>query len=177
MARPTLELISALRVTVNRLRTGERYQWSHQGCCNCGHLAQTITRTDRAEIHRLALQKAGDWGEKAVEYCATSGYPIDHILGQMLEVGLTQQDIWHLERVSDRRVLLRLPPERRDLRRNRREDVILYMEAWADLLTEELGQRPQGDDPQGLVALPVPTAGVSQEAPADAHPIPEEEVA
>jgi hypothetical protein len=153
MATPTLELISALRVTVQRLRSGERYQWTHQGCCNCGHLAQTITRQDRATIHQLALEKAGDWGEKAVEYCPTSGYPIDHIIGQMLAIGLTREDIYHLERVSDRRVLLRLPEGQRDLQRNRREDVILYMETWAALLEEALGLDPRGDDPRGLRAL------------------------
>lgn len=127
-------LIEALRTTAARLQTGERYRWTHQGACNCGHLAQTLTQKSRQEIHQAALQKAGDWREHAIEYCATSGLPIDHILGEMLDAGLTLGDIEHLERLSDPRVLRALPPEERTLDYRRREDVVRYMEAWATLL-------------------------------------------
>ncbi len=157
MARPSLELISALRVTVARLRGGEQYQWSHQGCCNCGHLAQTLTRCSQAEIHRMALEKAGDWGEKAIEYCATSKYPIDHIIGVMLEVGLTQDDIYNLERLGDKRIVDRLPLGERNLARNRREDVVRYMEAWIGLLEEELSLQPP--DGEGSNVSLIPHAG------------------
>jgi hypothetical protein len=108
------------------------------GACNCGHLAQTITSRSREEIHRLAIEKAGDWGEHAVEYCPTSGYPIDHILGQMLEVGLELGDVEHLEKLSDPRVLRRFEVGRRDLSHRDRADVVRYMEEWADMLEERL---------------------------------------
>ncbi len=134
-------LIEALRSTALRLRAGETYRWAHQGACNCGHLAQTLTKRSREEIHRAALQKAGDWREHAVEYCATSGLPIDHILSEMLAVGLTLEEIEHLERLSDPRVLARLPAAERHLDFRDREDVIRYMEAWAALLEAQLEAR------------------------------------
>jgi hypothetical protein len=135
-------LIEALRVTAARLRAGADYQWGHFGACNCGHLAQTITRRSRAEIHQAATVRARDWGDAAVEYCPASGYPIDHILDEMLAVGITLAEIRHLEALSDRRVLARLPEGRRYLERNRRDDVVLYLETWADLLEDEARALP-----------------------------------
>lgn len=138
MARPTLELVQALRVTAKRLRTEVEYYWSHQGSCNCGHLAQTITQFSKVEIHRFAIERYGDWEDHAEDYCPTSGHHIDSIITTMLEMGMTREDIGRLERLSDNAVLMRLAPERRALQYNRREDVVLYMETWADLLEEQL---------------------------------------
>ena len=128
------DLAVALRQTAARIRAGETYRWTHQGSCNCGHLAQTLTQRTRAEIHAAAVQKAGDWREHTIDYCPTSGLPIDHILGEMLDAGLTLSDIEHLERLSDRKVLETLPVGERHLDFRERDDVVRYMEAWADLL-------------------------------------------
>jgi hypothetical protein len=138
MARPTIELIQVLRATAERLSEGALYQWSHQGSCNCGHLAQTVTNLSKAEIHAYALQKAGDWGRKSIDYCPDSGYPIDLIISQMMEIGLSTDDLYHLERLSAPKILKKIPRERRPLMHNRREDVILYLNAWVDMLEEEL---------------------------------------
>ncbi len=143
MARATAELITALRTTADRLAGGAHYRWSHQGACNCGHLAQTVTNLSRAEIHKRALQKAGDWNRHTVDYCPTSGYPIDHIISAMLEIGLTPEDLAHLERLSDRNILRRLPPGQRELDHRKREDVIRYMRTFATMLEETfLAQTP-----------------------------------
>lgn len=138
MARPTIELIQVLRATAERLSEGALYQWSHQGSCNCGHLAQTVTSLSKAEIHAYALQKAGDWGQKSIDYCPDSGYPIDLIISKMIEIGLSTDDLYHLERLSATNIQKRIPQERRPLMHNRREDVILYLNTWADMLEEEL---------------------------------------
>lgn len=109
------------------------------GACNCGHLAQTVTRATPQELREWALQKPGDWTEQALEFCPTSGYPIDHVLGSLLELGLTAEDIGHLERLTCPRVLRGLPVERRtSLSHRERDDVIAYLRAWADLLEGEL---------------------------------------
>ena len=71
-------------------------------------------------------------------YCPTSGLPLDDIIGEMLGAGLSLRDIRHLEELSDPRVLARLPAHRRHLRRNARRDLVLYLDAWADRLAEEL---------------------------------------
>lgn len=139
MARPTLELIQALRVTAARLSGGDggaRYKWSHFGQCNCGNLAQTVTRLSPEQVYRAAFDRSGDWGEQAREFCPTSGYPIDFVLRSLFELGLEQTDIRHLERLSDDRVLKRLSVS--SLAHNHRDNVVRYMNAWADLLEEAL---------------------------------------
>lgn len=134
-------LIQALRMTALRLDSGVQFRWTHMGACICGNLAQTVTRLSAADIHRAALQKAGDWGEQAYDFCPTSGLPIDHIMGTLMDLGLGPADIRHLERLSDPQVLRRLPLEQQMLNRLERNDVILYLNTWADLLEERAGRR------------------------------------
>jgi hypothetical protein len=136
MARPTIELIYALRGTASRLSHGAAYSWSHFGQCNCGNLAQTITQLSPEQVYRAAFERAGDWGEQALEFCPTSGFPIDFVLARLFELGLEREDMRHLERLSDDRVLKRLGVV--SLAHNQRENVVRYMEAWADLLEESL---------------------------------------
>ncbi len=135
MARANHDLIDALRRTARRLSGDVSYQWGHMGTCNCGHLAQSITGLAGAEIHESALIREGDWAEQAKEYCPTSGTLIDTILAAMFDLGLTRDDVRHLERLSDHDVLRHIG---RHLRFNNREDVVLYMTVWADLLEEEV---------------------------------------
>ena len=132
-----IRLAEALRVTAARLDSGAYYQWTNQGACNCGHLAQTLTTRSRAEIHSMALEKAGDWREHVVDYCPTSRYPIDHIITTMLDAGLTRRDLSDLERLRSNSVRVRLPEGQRSLDYRKREDVVLYMQTWADLLQEQ----------------------------------------
>ncbi|MCS6808694.1 MAG: hypothetical protein RML40_08455 [Bacteroidota bacterium] len=139
MAYPTPELIQALRTTAQRLRdTNVQYYWSHQGSCNCGHLAQTITHLSKAEIHSCAIERHGDWDDHAEDYCPTSGHKLDYIITEMLSIGLERSDIGELERLSNTQILRRIPAQHRALQYNRREDVILYMETWATMLEEQL---------------------------------------
>ncbi len=133
---PGPELIAALRTTARRLESGADYRWTHMGSCNCGHLAQTLTRLPKEEIHRLALERSGDWGEQAREYCPTSGFPMDHVLAVLFDVGLTRDDVWYLERLSDPEVLRRLPLGERHLDHRRRRDVVRYLRTWASLLED-----------------------------------------
>ena len=136
MARPTRTLIDALVAAADRLESGADYSWTHMGSCNCGHLVQSLTNRSKSEIHRLALQKAGDWGQQAVEHCPVSGYPIDHIITTMVEAGMTHQDIHQLERLSSPAVLRALPDGRRRLDHRDRNDAVLYMRTWAALLQQ-----------------------------------------
>ncbi len=138
MARATRELILALRKTVIRLRSGEPYQWGHLGACNCGHLAQTLTKLPKGEIHRAALARVGDWGDVSRGYCATSGLKVDSIIKSMIAAGLNLNDIEYLENLSDRAVLRHMGVGPEGLKHNVRDDVIAYMEAWAKLLEAQL---------------------------------------
>lgn len=157
MAIANPRLILALRATAGRLEVlGTPYRWTHMGMCNCGQLAQTVTRLSKEEIHRMALQKAGDWGRQAVDHCPTSGYPMDHVISQLMELGLSEVDIDRLERLADREVLRRLPPTTRHLDKRSRDHAVLYMRAWADLLEQEW---LRGQDELEAPELPVAAGG------------------
>jgi hypothetical protein len=138
MAHPSIELIDALRRTANKLADQQTpYQWGHMGSCNCGNLAQELTKLTKGEIHQFAMQGRGDWREQVEEFCPTSGLPMDLLITDMLNHGLTTSDLQHLERLSDKRVQARISPERRNnLRHNFRDDVVIYLQEWANLLEE-----------------------------------------
>ena len=150
MAIANRPLVEALRETADRLDSGgTAYRWTHQGACNCGHLAQTLTGRSSAEIHRAALERPGDWATHAVDYCPSSGYRIDDILGQLLDAGLELGDIEHLERLSDPKVRARVVSERTEpsLDFRRRGDVVAYLRAFADLLADRLSVTESGELP------------------------------
>ncbi len=138
MAFANETLIIALRKTASRLRDGAPYTWGHHGQCNCGNLAQVVTRFSAEEIQRYAHTGAGEWTELAENHCAVTGLPVDLLMHSLMDIGLTPTDIHHLEYLSDKAVLCHLPGGFRWLRRNRREDAIAYFEAFADLLENKL---------------------------------------
>lgn len=144
MTVPSRALIEALRTTADRIHGGARYQWTHMGACNCGHLAQTVTELSAAEIHAMALRKQGDWRDQVLEdeatpeYCPTSGLPMDALIERLLDLGLTRRDLAHLERLSDPAVLRELPVGGRTLDYRRRTHVVAYMHAFATKLERQL---------------------------------------
>ena len=139
MAIASAKLIDLLQQTIALLERSEQYQWGHSGACNCGHLAQVITGYDKSQIHYWAMQKGGDWTDNAGDYCQSSGYEIDRVIEIMLQVGLQIEDIQDIETLSNAKVLAHLPPEKRRLRHNKKEDVIFYFQTWVALLEQELG--------------------------------------
>lgn len=136
MAKPTLELIDALRQTAYNLKLGAHYAWGNHGACNCGNLVQTVAHLTKEEILTYAHAGIGEWTELAVDFCPVSNAPIDLLLKKLQEIGLTPTDIHHLEYLDDRSVLTHLPGGFRWLKRNLREDVISYFETFAALLEE-----------------------------------------
>lgn len=148
MATPTRELISALRTTAARIAEGDKFMWGNMGACNCGHLAQTITQLTREDIHNFAMERHGDWYNQTLEFCPTSGYPMDIVIQTMLSTGLSLKDLQHLERLNDPAVKPFLPAGKKYLRRNSREDAVLYMKAMADMLEAQLLRQPANIAPQ-----------------------------
>lgn len=140
MATPSLKIIDALRKTANQLQNGSRYEWGHMGSCNCGNLAQTITSFTRAEIQKHALEKRGDWSEQLIDYCPTSGFPMDLIIEKMIDFGFSKQDLRHLEWLSDTVIVTEVLKNKSitHLNRNSKHDTILYMKTWANLLEDQL---------------------------------------
>ncbi len=138
MAYPNEELISSLRKAAQRLREGAHYAWGDHGSCNCGHLLQVVTRKSRSEILTAAQAGIGEWTELATEYCGVTNEPVDELLGHLQQLGLTPSDIHHLEYLEDREVLEQLPGGFRWLRKNQRDDVIMYFETMASLLEDRM---------------------------------------
>lgn len=138
MAFPNIELISALRSTADRLRKGAYYAWGHHGGCNCGNLLQVITHLSKEEIVQYAHEAHGEWTELAEEYCESTNEPLARIISTLHGIGLTNTDIHNLEWLEDREVLEHLPGGFRWLRKNLREDTILYFETFADLLESRM---------------------------------------
>jgi len=138
MAKATLEIIQLLRKTAVTIEISPNYQWGHMGACNCGFLAQAITQLTQAEIHRRALMRHGDWSEQLNDYCPIHGLPFDDIISELIAFGFDSDDLRHLEKLSDPKIIRSLPPAERMLAHNNKKDVVRYMRVWANLLEEEL---------------------------------------
>ena len=137
MAQSSPALINVLRATAQKLETSNLYQWGHMGACNCGFLAQEITHLSKSEIHQKAMLGSGDWSEQLNDYCPTSGLPMDTLITELLNFGFDADDLRHLEKLSDGRILRMLPPDQRNLKHNLKKDAVTYLKAWVILLEEE----------------------------------------
>lgn len=127
-----LHLIDALRTTAARVRSGAHYEWGHAGACNCGHLAQTVTHRTAPQIYR---DVGGEWSEHLRDHCPITGQAVDDVAAQMIRFGFTPSELADLERLENPQVLARIP-DRRELQRNDRQDLVLYLETWASLLED-----------------------------------------
>jgi hypothetical protein len=145
MAKPGIKLIEALRKTARELQKSSDYQWGHMGSCNCGFLAQTITKLNKNEIHSRAMQRYGDWNEQLNDYCPTSGLLIDDMISELLNAGLDIEDLKQLEKLSNPQILNNLPSGIRHLNHNCKADVIEYFYAWAHLLETKITDRIEID--------------------------------
>ncbi|HEX6193191.1 MAG TPA: hypothetical protein VFZ42_12540 [Chitinophagaceae bacterium] len=142
MATATISLITALREAAQRLNVGAHYAWGNHGACNCGHLLQVMTPYSEQEILRYAHTGIGEWTELGEDYCMNIATPLGLMVQRLQEAGLTATDIHHIEYLSDKKVLQHLPGGFRWLKKNRREDVILYFEAFANMLEESYIKLP-----------------------------------
>ncbi len=137
MSQLRITVADRLVETAARLRSGAPYKWTHQGRCNLGHLIQTVTGLAAPKIHEVAIQSEGEWIDHAAAYCETSGLPVDDLITQVLQLGLSLDEVADVERLSSRKVLRWLPAHRRTLDYRQRDDVVLYFETWAEVLRAE----------------------------------------
>ena len=80
----------------------------------------------------------GDWSEQLNDYCPIHGLPFDDIISELIEFGFDSNDLKHLEKLSDPKIIRLLPQAERTLLHNNKKDVIRYLRLWANLLEEEL---------------------------------------
>lgn len=138
MAKPSLEIIETLRNAAQKIKESENYQWGHMGACNCGFLAQEVTKLTKAEIHRRAMERHGDWTEHLNDYCPVNGLPFDDIISELIAFGFDSSDLKHLEKLSDPNILRVLSFAERNLQHNVKQDVVSYLKVWINLLEDEL---------------------------------------
>jgi hypothetical protein len=138
MAHANTQLIEALRETAKRLKEGAYYAWGNHGACNCGNLVQSVTVLSKEEILKYAQTGIGEWTELAEEYCEATNAPVNLLIHKLEMIGLTPTDIHNIEYLADREVLDALPEGFKWLKKNVREDVILYFETFANMLEERL---------------------------------------
>jgi hypothetical protein len=138
MAHPNPTLINALRNTATKLAEGNHYAWGNHGSCNCGNLLQTVTTLSAQEILQHAHTGIGEWSEIALDYCGVTSAPHTMMIGKLEDIGLTPSDIHNLEYLEDKQVLQQLPGGFRWLSRNKREDVVLYFNTFANMLESKL---------------------------------------
>jgi hypothetical protein len=143
MAHPNIRLIEALREAAQNLRSGADYAWGNHGSCNCGHILQVVTNLSQNEILEHAQTVYGEWTEIAEEYCGVTNAPAYLLVSRLEKLGLTSTDIHNLEYLEDKIVLENLPGGFRWLKRNIREDVIVYFETMAEMMEEELLKKIQ----------------------------------
>ena len=92
----------------------------------------------RQEILTFAHTGIGEWTELAEEYCYVTDAPVQMLISSLEKLGLTPTDIHNLEYLEDKSVLRNLPGGFRWLKKNKREDVIIYFNAFADVLEAKL---------------------------------------
>jgi hypothetical protein len=135
MATISLEVIQVLRNTAKRISESPDYEWGHMGACNCGFLAQEVTQLTKKEIHTRAMEGHGDWNEQLNDYCPTSGLRMDDLISELLNFGFDIDDLRHLEKLSDQKVLNTID---RHLSHNDKGDVVDYLNKMASLLEYQL---------------------------------------
>jgi len=152
VAYPNLQLVETLREAAKNLRNGADYAWGHHGSCNCGHVLQVVTRLDKNEILEHAQTSHGEWSEIADEYCGITNAPAYLLISKLEKLGLTPTDIHNLEYLEDRTVLENLPGGFSWLKKNVREDVVVYFETMGEMFEQEL-----------LKKIPIPEISMLQE--------------
>jgi hypothetical protein len=99
----------------------------------------------KAEIHMSAMQGIGDWNDQLNDFCPGSGLPFDQIVQEMLAIGFSVKDLMSLEYLNDKKVL-ELLPSGIHLVKNKRQDVVMYLSTWADMLEEEMHESIKAEE-------------------------------
>ena len=91
---------------------------------------------------RPALDE-GAWEPENVGACSLTGMSLDVVFETLASVGLDSNDVQHLERLTDPEIRRRLGTHNDHFPHNDRQNVIDYLNAWADLLEEQLSSEKQ----------------------------------
>ena len=90
------------------------------------------------KIIQYAHTGIGEWSELSSGECAITDAPVNFLLATLENLGLTGTDIHHLEYLTDREVLNQVEGGFRWLKKNQKQDVIAYFEAFAVLMEQKM---------------------------------------
>lgn len=137
----TKQLIDGLRTAADWIESGKvDYDWSLFSSCNCGILAQAITKLSKENIFEQIWSMPnseedllGGWGDK-VNYCTQTGLPLPFVVTTLINAGMKPIDFDKLE-------WLNIPVNKRNIEEGVQQDpnyVIFYMRTWADYLVNQI---------------------------------------
>jgi hypothetical protein len=153
MAKPTFQLVQALRDTADSIEQGtSRYSWRYTSRCNCGLLAQRLASVTEFQLNQMLAFMEPKYGPHTTwSYLARRnisfwrGRSDSPIFCDMVKAGLTRADLRQLERLSNPKIIDRMEYcyVDEDLPFYIcSENVASYMRAWAKMLEEQLPPRP-----------------------------------
>ena len=133
----TQQLIDGLLTAADWIESGKvEYKWGSSESCNCGILAQVITGLPAEEID---INEA-TWSKESQRVCKLTGIPLNEIIEELMNVGMTPTDFVNLEfLVHDGKI-----PDNwwtdnpKEAPYAQKENVIKYMRDWAANLQKEL---------------------------------------
>jgi len=148
------KLIDALRVAAAAVKYNKtHYNWSSTSSCNCGLVIQALTGKNVNEVDQMSSSlraqakriddDATTWEEMSHVLCDVTGKPFSEILIGLEKLGMTTRDISHLEYMTNEAILAKAGISSAYRFFHRRyyknpQKLALYLEAWADILTEEV---------------------------------------
>lgn len=124
------------------------YNWGRYENCNCGIVTQGLLNMSPDDIQRHMTNNKNSrlipgaffgWSTQVQHFCSITGITNDKIFKSLFKVGLSTDDIIHLEYLSDKKILKRakiwtfLTPNYHKKKKN----LIKYLRAWIDILEEE----------------------------------------
>lgn len=169
------KLITALRTAAKAIENDSfAYSWVRPARCNCGSLFCALTGKSAQQMDIMVpvipASDNQDWTTRIGYHCPISGIPTNELFKELLSYGLTPPDMVDLEYLSNEEIKSRAMANKRkdqpkatgwrklfpvkipdELNYREADDVVAYMRAWADLLTERgaldsagtTGERPQ----------------------------------
>ena len=148
-----IKILVPIQKMIQILESGTTgYQWSDNTSCNVGLFAQLIGNMTAGEV-RKELSKitgkgtdydkyanskwpgeTGSWTCMLNYYCGITNKPMTGIIGKLQKQGFTANDLRSLEYLNDPLITKRI---KKNLEKDTKEDLILYLKAWAWIIKDE----------------------------------------
>lgn len=166
------KLITALRTAATAVENETfNYDWKLISQCNCGVVICSLLGLSADGLSKRMESDPTDigiatWTEIVGSVCPVSGIPESQIFRELYSLGLTAIEIRHLEYLDAPEVVARIPVRHKrsglfGLWRSKeverhyddKDDLVTYLRAWADLLTERGADDMPPFQPQAAISL------------------------